>query len=569
MLNKLTKLRKLLRANEVKGYIISTKDEYLSEYPPASAKRLEYLTGFTGSNGLAVILEDIVLFFTDGRYLTQCKTQLDNKLYRVFDQKFLTDFSWVDYIKPEDFIAYDPHIFTNNTLFGFKNLKLKAIDANLIDEIWDDKPAAPHSPIYNYDFKYAGESSEDKIRKCRKFLEDHKAGSLVITNPESVCWLFNIRASDIEFSPILLAHACITKEAAYLFTDIERLDKKVIAEKPFIEILPSKALAQIIAKTTDKILFDDNFCSKYISDLIKQQQHYSVANPCMLWKACKNEKEIVGMREGHIQDGIAVCEFLAFLANHELSNYSEYDLGLKLTEFRSRGKNYVSDSFPAIIGFKDNGAVIHYRAMKETAKKIKGNGLLLIDSGGQYLGATTDITRVVSIGKPGDEHKQYYTKILKGHLALAMVKFPQNSVTGANLDVLARQFLWADGDDYGHGTGHGVGSFLSVHEGPQNISLNSYQTKFASGMVVSNEPGFYVPGEFGMRIENMMYVGNNASFLQFHMLTLVPYEKELIDFNLLTSTELQFLSDYYRKIDEKIMPHLSEMGKKWLAEQIM
>ena len=563
---KLHELRLLFPENQINGYIISTKDEYLSEYPPAYAKRLEYLTGFSGSNGLAVILENTVLFFTDGRYLTQCAKELDRDLFQVFDQKPLIDFSWQNYARPGDIIGYDSAIFTSNALLPFKKLNLKALQGNLIDKIWKERPSKPNSKIYNYDVSFAGEERAEKIAKCRNFLDAHKGEALIITNPEILCWLFNIRAADIEFSPLLLANGYITKENAYLFTDIARIQDDLKG----VTIMPESSFVQIIQEQQGKILFDDSLCSKYISDIIKQKEHQNVVNPCLLWKSCKNPVEIDKMIEAHVQDGIAVVEFLSFLANNDLSNYSEYDLGLTLKDFRSKGYNYVTDSFPAIIGFKENGAIIHYRASQNSAKKIAGDGLLLIDSGGQYLGATTDITRVAIIGKPEQKHREYYTKILKGHLSLAMVKFPKESVTGANLDILARQFLWQDGDDYPHGTGHGVGSFLSVHEGPQNVSLNSYGTKLAAGMVISNEPGFYQPGEFGIRIENMMYVkeANNDNFLEFAMLTLVPYEKNLINKDLLNREELNYLTSYYKLIENKILLHLSDQGKRWLHTQL-
>ncbi len=564
--DKLTQLRSTFSECKINGYILSTKDEYLSEYPPACAKRLEYLSGFSGSNGLAIILENTVLFFTDGRYLTQVLQELDGELFQIFDQKLLINFPWENYANWDKTIGYDPEIFTNNSLLLFKNLNLKPVQGNLIDKIWIERPPQPNSKIYNYDIIFAGEEKSDKIAKCRNFLDVHDAEALVITNPEILCWLFNIRASDIEFSPLVLANGLITKENAYLFTDASRIDSNLSD----ISIMPQDSLRQMIQEQQGKILFDDSLCSKYISDLIKQKKYQTVVNPCLLWKSCKNSVEIDNMIEGHVIDGVAVVEFLSFLANEDLSSYSEYDLGIKLTEFRKLGRNYVTDSFPAIIGFQENGAIIHYRALQDSAKKITGNGLLLIDSGGQYLGATTDITRVVSIGQPESKHQEYYTKILKGHLALAMINFPKGSVTGANLDILARQFLWQGGDNYPHGTGHGVGSFLSVHEGPQNISLSSYHTKFASGMVVSNEPGFYVPGEFGIRIENMMYVkdSNNFDFLEFAMLTLVPYEKNLINWQMLTKNEIEYLSKYYKLIEKRIMPHLSIQAKNWLQTQL-
>ncbi len=565
MTNNITKLKKLFAEHKIDGYLISTRDEYLSEYPPKNSRRLEYLTGFTGSNAITIVLKNKVLFFTDGRYLTQCKSELDSEVL-VFDQKNLVRFSWKDYINDEDIIGFDPRILNNNILHYFNSINLKSLENNLIDEIWYNKPKAPSSKIYDYNISFAGQSAEDKIAKCREFLSHYKAQYLIITNPESVCWLFNIRASDLEFSPLLLAHACISQDKSYLFVE-SSVNHNLKEKKPFIDILPNEYLSQIINNAEGKILFDDNFCPKYYSDLIKQRQFSSITNPCLLWKSCKNSVEIERMIEGHIEDGIAMCEFLAFLSYTDLKNYSEYDIGLVLTDFRSKRKNYISDSFPSIVGFGSNSAVIHYRADQHSAKKISSNGLLLIDSGGQYLGATTDITRVISIGAPSMKHKEYYTKILKGHLSLAMIKFPKNAVTGANLDILARQFLWDRGEDYPHGTGHGVGSFLSVHEGPQNISLNSYNTYLANGMVVSNEPGFYAPDEFGIRIENMMYVKDSLynNFLEFEMLTLVPYEMNLIDFDLLTVQEKDYLDNYYAKLERLVLPHLSQKAKNWFA----
>jgi Xaa-Pro aminopeptidase len=290
----------------------------------------------------------------------------------------------------------------------------------------------------------------------------------------------------------------------------------------------------------------------------------------MLWKACKSSIEIDCMKQGHIQDAVAVCEMLSFISSEDISSLSEYDLGLTLTKFRGKREGYIYDSFPTICGFQENGAIIHYRANQNKAKKINGDGLLLIDSGGQYLGTTTDITRTVSIGKIKPDYKKFYTYVLKGHIALALAKFPQEKVTGANLDILARQYLWQSGLDYAHGTGHGVGSFLSVHEGPQSISLTGYGAQIKAEMVVSNEPGYYLPGEFGIRIENLMFAKNSVlpEFLEFEMLTLVPYAKELIDFTMLNQYEHSYLRKYYQAIDDNISSILSTQAKLWLKNQL-
>lgn len=288
----------------------------------------------------------------------------------------------------------------------------------------------------------------------------------------------------------------------------------------------------------------------------------------MLWKACKNSVEIEWAKKGHIQDAVAICEALAFIDNSDLSEVTEFEIGQLLTEYRKLGDGYVLDSFPPICGYQDNGAVIHYRACEKSAKKLNGSGLLLLDSGGHYMGSTTDITRVILIGKSQQEYMEYYTRVLKGHIALAVVKFSKNKVTGAHLDVLARKYLWEVGADYGHGTGHGVGNFLSVHEGPQNISLVA-KTPLIPGMILSNEPGYYREGEFGIRIENLMYVKEYTDdILGFEMLTLVPYAKDLIDFDMLSKEELDFLKNYYAKIEAQISPLLSARAKSWLMSQI-
>ena len=561
-------LRENLKKHNYSGYIISTTDEYLSEYTPTYAKRLEYITGFTGSNGLAIILTDTILFFTDGRYINQSLTQLDDHIFEVFDQQLLPEFLWEDYIEHDQKIAYDPQIFSCKSLNYLKKLNLKPHNENLIDQIWENQPTKPNSTIYDYSPEFTGEDYAEKISRTREFIKKHQAESLVITNSDSVCWLLNIRAHDVEFSPLLLAHAIITLDKIYLFTNEDRYKNDYNKD---ITILPDKEFSNIIDSLKGKILFDKNLCSDYISTIIENKNHKHISNPCIDWKAQKNATEIKYMQKGHIQDAVAVCEILAFIDSEDISNLSEYDIGEKLTKLRKKGKSYIMDSFPTICGFQDNGAIIHYRAEKETAKKIDGEGLLLIDSGGQYLGATTDITRTIPIGTPKEKHKEYYTKVLKGHISLGLSKFPEDKVTGANLDILARQFLWQTGKDYAHGTGHGVGSFLSVHEGPHNISLISTKSTIKKGMVMSNEPGYYIPGEFGIRIENMMYAKESQypGFLEFEMLTLVPYSKDLIIQEMLTEDELSYLKEYYYNIETSVAPHLSDNAKSWFKKQLL
>lgn len=561
-------LRSLMTELGFDGYIVPTNDEYLSEYTPAYAKRIEYITGFSGSYCIAIILEKTVLFFTDGRYLTQCLSELDGNLFEIFDHKLIPNFDLSNYLTRNTVIAYDPKLFTNNSLKKFAGFNLISYPDNLIDKIWTDRPAKPNSLIYDYPLEYAGRSREEKINSCREFIRNNKAESLLITDSASVCWLLNIRASDVEFAPLLLANIIVTLDKIYLFTDPARFEQNLIIDE--VTILPPSELEKILSLCKETILYDDNQCTQYISALLKDRSHKNIKNPCMLLKACKNDIEIKHMKSGHIQDAVAMCEFLSFLAGNDLSELTEYDLGERLRALRQKGLNYIYDSFPTIIGFQENGAIIHYRADNENAKKIKGDGLLLIDSGGQYLGATTDVTRTISIGNFDWEHKEIYTTVLKGHINLAAIRFPKERTTGANLDILARQFLWQKGLDYAHGTGHGVGSFSSVHEGPQNISPSGHGEFIQAGTVLSDEPGFYRPGKFGIRIENMIYAKDSTypGFLEFEMLTLVPYERKLIDLSLLTDSEKSYLSSYYLQIKENIRALLSKPATKWLDYQL-
>lgn len=566
--NKIEKLLELFKQNDIGGYIVPTSDEYLSEYTPAHAKRLEFITGFSGSNGFAIILASKSLFFTDGRYTTQALIQLDKDLFSVHDIQNIAEFDWHNFIKGET-IGYDPRLFTNSALHKFNNITLKPITSNLIDQIWLNKPQKPHSRIYEYPVKYAGKTSENKIQMSRDFIRKNKAKALFISEAASVCWLLNIRASDIDHSPLLLANALITQDQICLFTDKNRLKDKHSLEH--VTFISEDKTDQTLIDVDGTICFDESQCNSHFASIIKKKEHINAKNPCTIEKACKNEVEIKYMIDGHVEDAVAVCEMLSFIANcRDLPEYDEYKLGLLLTQYRAKSENYVYDSFPTICGYKENGAIIHYKANKDSAKQIDGNGLLLIDSGGQYWGATTDITRTIAIGAPSKIHQELYTQVLKGHIALACIKFPQNKITGAHLDVLARQHLWQNGLDYQHGTGHGVGSFLSVHEGPQNISAAGFSSMIKSGMVVSNEPGYYKPGSFGIRIENLIYAkeSKHTGFIEFANLTLVPYSKALIEMRQLSDHEITYLKNYYSQISTKVLPKLSISAQKWLKTEI-
>jgi len=608
-------LRSLFTEYGIDGYIIPSNDKYMSEYVPQYAKRLEYITGFSGSNGMVIICKDSALFFTDGRYLEQASKEVDLELFKIFD---LRDISTT--LDKDTKIGYDPELFTYPAISNLK-FNFQKVNGNLVDKIWQNQPLEPNSKVYLHDIKFAGVSHIEKINKCREILnvipakagiqkvtnkvldsrfrgndnkEDRNDAALVILDSSSICWLLNLRASDVAYTPLMFAKVIITPEKLYLFIDLGRISSEIINERPEVTILPEEEFENIL-KNFDNIFIDDSIASVHIMDLIADKQVQKITDPCLMPKACKNDIEIKHATNFHIKDAVALCEFFADLdksirhcektqsvdeaisgkydkiatqsvtaRNDELT---EHTIGLKLTEYRAKQEGYVSDSFPAICGFQENSAIIHYRADPTTAKKIEGQGILLIDSGGQYSGATTDITRTIVIGEATVEQKNRYTQVLKGHIALAKAKFPKNIVTGANLDILARQYLWQEQEDYPHGTGHGVGSFLSVHEGPQSISLRN-KTILQPGMILSNEPGFYIPGKYGIRIENLMYVKENNGWLEFETLSLVPYAKKLIDIKLLNSDEISYIKEYYQKIRDKVYNLLSSHAQNWLNSEI-
>ncbi|MCC8372455.1 MAG: M24 family metallopeptidase [Rickettsia endosymbiont of Pseudomimeciton antennatum] len=622
MQERISNIRSLFAKYKIDGYIVPCNDQYLSEYVHESAKRLQYVTNFSGSNGIAVICKSKAAFFTDGRYLQQSKYELDPEIFKIFDIKDLPYFSWDDYLGTDGILGYDSKLFTNVKLQIFSKIKsrLHKISDNLVDQIWHDRPAEASSKIYIHDDKFSGQSYSDKITICRDLLTKYSADTMIVTSADSICWLLNLRASDISYSPLMLAIVLITQDQLYLFTNpnrdnrplaklayaeefegdasprtaayssvredsstaltyklpaevefCKRSNQDVMIARPDITILPEEKFADILGQT-NKVLVDENFASSYIMDLLNNKLVEKINDPCQLSKALKNDIEIKHAINFHVNDAVALCEFFAYLFElPNLQDQTEYDLGEILTEFRSKQDQYVMDSFPTICGFKENSAIIHYRATSHQAKKILGKGILLIDSGGQYKGCTTDVTRTFAIGGSTEEQKLRYTQVLKGHIALSIIKFPVNITTGSNLDILARQFLWRDWQDYPHGTGHGVGSFLNVHEGPQNISLRS-NVILQPGMIVSNEPGYYKINEFGIRIENLMYIRNSlqdVNYLEFDTLTLVPYAKELIDYKMLNADEINYLKQYYQKIKQQVYPLLSIRGQKWLSNQLL
>jgi Xaa-Pro aminopeptidase len=572
IVDRLNKLKSIFTEHEIDGYIIPTTDEYQGEYTAPYAKRLEYIIGFSGSNGIAIILNGKSLLLTDGRYLTQAANTLDPSLFQIIDITKLNHIKWSEYgLDADKMLGFDPKIFTSTQLKLFKELNLKAVNVNLVDQVWNDQPAKPASKAYKYGEEYAGESWKSKIAKIQQKIKEKHAEYCLITASDSICWLLNIRANDVEYLPILHGYLIVGLNKSYLFTNKVRVQEIEQELMEFVEIKPEEEIFNFLSNIQSKILIDETNSSIVFLEFCNEhnKEFENVIDSCVILKACKNPSEIKHVIEGHIKDAAALCEFFAWL-EEQVDNggeLNEYLLGEKLIEFRSKQQDFVFPSFSSICGFESNGAIIHYRADKASAKVIKGSGLLLIDSGGQYIGCTTDVTRTIVVGTPSLEQIKRYTQVLKGHLNISTAKFPRGT-TGAHLDSLARYALWQEELDYAHGTGHGVGAFLSVHEGPQRISSVSH-VALQPGMILSNEPGFYKVGEFGIRIENLVYVtlADSERFLKFQDLTLVPYCSKLIDKNMLSQADKEHIKAYYTEIKNKVMPLLSSSAKQWVENE--
>ncbi|MEQ1705618.1 MAG: M24B family metallopeptidase, partial [Rickettsiales bacterium] len=511
-MTRLSQLREKLINHKLDAYLQPVHDEWMSEYPPACNRRVEWLTGFSGSAGLAVVLADKAAIFVDGRYTLQAATQVGVE-YTVLNSADVTPQDWLSQQLPSDSkIGYDPKLYTKAMLekltchpaivagSGSKKVIDLISTPNLVDELWEDRPAQPTTKIFVHDVIYSGETSVAKRLRVAEEVKKAGADALFISAPESVCWLLNIRARDTENTPLCLTCAIIDGQGnVQLYVDPARLDEKIVKHLgDGVRVCAPDSLGEELRSFSQKtMLFDAHTTSVFITDLCSSNgiKLLSGTDPCILFKAVKNPVEISGIRKAHIRDGAAVAKLLCWLEKQE--NVSELEVVDRLLLMRMQNELFLEPSFDTIAGSGVHGAIVHYRATQESNRALQQGELFLLDSGGQYFDGTTDITRTVAIGEPSPEHKDRFTRVLKGHIALAMAKFPEGTA-GSQLDALARQYLWQGGIDYDHGTGHGVGCFLGVHEGPQRISKRGGDAPLKVGMVVSNEPGYYKAGEYGI-----------------------------------------------------------------------
>ena len=569
IINRISKIRKLIKTNNLDGYIIPKNDAYFSEY--SSPDRLKILTGFSGSAGFAVILNKTNYLFVDGRYTIQAQIQ-SGKYFKIVEvPKFSTKFI-LKKTKKILSIGFDPQLFTNLGLkkkFG-KNFSLLPIKENLVDKIYKKNLQKKISLFYNLDNKISGEKMNSKINKLIKMMKSRNIDNIFISAPENVAWLLNIRGKDNPHSPIPNCKIILTKTKKIFFFSCPKKIKKIKKHYDYKKII--FCIYQDFSKIINKLkgnnfTIDSQTCSVSNEKLIRKMFNIKLnKDPCYALKAIKNKSEIKGMIASHIEDGLALTKFIYWIKNINKKKITEVDAQKKLEKFRKLNKNYLFPSFDTIAGTGSNGAIVHYRATQKKTAIIKNNDIFLCDSGGQYKYGTTDVTRTICFSAQKTPIKNVFTKVLKGHIAVAQTDLHRHK-TGKKIDIRAREFLKNSGLDYAHGTGHGVGFFLNVHEGPQSISkFNSIKIK--EGMILSNEPGFYKKGQFGIRIENLVYVNKIKNKLFFENLTLVPIERELINFNLLNENEKNYLFKYHLKIYSTYSEFLNKNERKWLANLI-
>ncbi len=583
--DRLDALRVHLNTAGVDGFLVPRGDEYQGEFVAPYAERLAWLTDFTGSAGLAVVLQDRAALFVDGRYTLQVGDQVDTALYTIRHSIENPVEAWLkETLKTGQRLGFDPHLHTPDQVKKLRDACKKAgaelvpLPTNTVDAVWTDQPPRPLAPAKIYPFDLAGLSHADKRKDIAQTLNKEDYGAFLVTAPDSLCWLLNIRGSDVENTPLVLATALLFADGrAILFIDPAKLCDEVrdhIGDD--VVIAPPDGLGAAVDdfnETITTVAVDKATVSQWAVDRLEAAglTVQKIEDPCSLPKACKNSTELDGIRAAHVRDGAALTRFLAWL-DEEVSSgtLTEVSAAERLEQFRRMDNLFQGPSFPTISGAGANGAIVHYRATAETDAPISGDMLYLVDSGGQYLDGTTDVTRTIAIGKPNAEQKRRFTQVLKGHIALATARFPEGTA-GGHLDGFARAALWADGVDYDHGTGHGVGAYLGVHEGPQRIGKAAPGPALKPGMVVSNEPGYYKTGGYGIRIENLVIVqdedapdGAEKPLLGFETITLAPIDLRLVDRALLTEAEKDWLNAYHARVRDTLSPMIGEDTGPWL-----
>jgi Xaa-Pro aminopeptidase len=579
-------LRAELARQNLAGFIVPRADRYQNEYVPPSEERLAWLTGFTGSAGLAIVLADTAALFVDGRYTLQAGGQTDTELITIVPIAETTPEAWIEANLPAGAaLGYDAWLHTADGADRLAKAcaaaggKLVPVEANPIDSVWRDRPAPPHGAVVLHDLKFAGEPASNKLARVRVEVAKLKADAIVISDPHAVAWTLNIRGADVAHTPLVLASAIVPQDGrAALYVEGQKLSNTVRhALEQFADVRePDSFVTDLhaLGGAHKNVRLDQATAADAIQRLISEAggKPQRGSDPITLMKAVKNATEIDGTRAAHLRDGAAVTRFLAWLAREApAGKLNEIDAVVALEDFRRQSGLLKDISFPSISGAGPNGAIVHYRVTEKTNRPIAPGELFLIDSGAQYEDGTTDITRTVAVGTPTAEMRDRFTRVLKGHIAIARAIFPDGT-TGAQLDSLARLNLWSVGLDFEHGTGHGVGSYLSVHEGPARISKLGTAT-LKRGMILSNEPGYYKAGAYGIRIENLVLVieqppvpGAEKPLNAFETLTLAPIDRALVATELLDAAEVAWLDAYHARVRAALAPQLDAATNAWLTD---
>ena len=578
-------LRQAMKNAGVAACIIPGTDPHAGEYIADYWKERVWITGFTGSAGTAAVTLEKAGLWTDSRYFLQGADQLKDSTIDLMKQGLPETPEIIPWLSTElksgDKVAVNAQMFSVNAYAGMKaELKMSGIELvsfDLLKEVWTDRPALPHNPFFVFDVKYSGKSVTDKLTLLREELRKAHAQVFVMSALDDIAWLFNIRGNDVAFNPVVIAYALVDEEKAMLFVDPAKCTDasfSYLNDNGVIVANYQDIYTQLREIPTKKaVMYDGNKLNQSLFEAIPAECEKRVGmSPVFKLKSLKNEVEIAGVRKAMIKDGVALTKFFIWLEeNVKHGHLTEVSIAEKLLGFRAEQKNFIGESFNTIAGYAGHGAIVHYSASPETASTLKPEGILLLDSGGQYLEGTTDITRTITLGKPTAKQKKDYTLVLKGHIDLAMAKFPVNT-RGSQLDILARKAMWDRGLNYGHGTGHGVGHFLNVHEGPQSIRMDENPATLQTGMITSNEPGMYRTDEYGIRTENLVLTvpaekTEFGQFLRFETLTLCFIDTRLIDKSLLNKQEEKWLNDYHKNVLKKLSPYLSKSEKKWLEKK--
>lgn len=583
--DRIAALRSKMENKKIDAFIVFSADPHMSEYLPDEWQERKWLTGFTGSAGFVVITKDKAALWTDGRYFVQAPKELEGsgiELMKMGEDGVLDYTDWIKKeINEKGIVAVNAIATSHNNWLELeqklssKNIKL--VDNTLLKDIWTERQSKKtKSEIYIHPVNRAGKSANDKISDIRNEMKALEVSFHIISSLDDVAWTLNLRGNDVDYNPVFLGYITVSATETTLYVDLEKVNDEIsdYLKKENVQIKPYESFFDDLKNIeNEKVLISPN-SNQSIFDTVKgKNQIIKAATPGNLMKAQKNDVELEGFRTVMQRDGVAMVKFLYWLKhNVGKEEMTEYSIGKKLKSFRAEGKNFVGESFGSIIGYEGNGAIVHYSAKEQDCKKVTNIGSILIDSGGQYLEGTTDITRTVAIGNITEEFRRDFTLVLKGMIQLSMIQFPKGT-RGVQLDAIARLPLWTFGKDYNHGTGHGVGSFMNVHEGPQNIRKELNPQELLVGMVCSNEPGFYVENQYGIRHENLVAVKNSEStaygtFYEFETLTICPFDRETILVELLSDEEKQWINNYHKWCKEKLSNELEGDVKKWFLEQV-